>query len=465
MIKTNLSVLSAAVATLLLAGCINLAPEHQRPAAPVATQWPQGPGVQAPEAQAAAVLQWQQFFGDTRLRELIALALKNNRDLRVALLNVDLARAQLGAADANRWPTISGGLIASRSPGTDGKLTNSFQAGLQITSYELDLFGKLRNNSDAALATALASHEGARSAQISLVAAVASGYLALQADEELLALTRDTLATRGDSLKLIQLKYDNGAASALDLSSAQSSYEAARASLAQAQRTREQDLNALTLLLGQSLPQELAPPQQLAQQRMGALLAGLPSEVLVQRPDVLQAEQQLAAAEANIGAARAAFFPSITLTTSAGWASSQLSELFKNSAWSLAGNALAPIFDAGRNRANLAAAKASREIAVATYEKTVQTAFKEVADALAGRATLDEQLRAQDAQAAAEAKRLALVELSYKNGAASSLDLLDAQRASFAARQSALQVRLAQLQNQVQLYKVLGGGMESGAKS
>lgn len=465
MIKTKLSVLSAAVATLLLAGCINLAPEHQRPAAPVATQWPQGPGAEAPGAQAAAELQWQQFFGDTRLRELIALALKNNRDLRVALLNVDLARAQLGAADANRWPTISGGLIASRSPGTDGKLTNSFQAGLQITSYELDLFGKLRNNSDAALATALASHEGARSAQISLVAAVASGYLALQADEELLALTRDTLATRGDSLKLIQLKYDNGAASALDLSSAQSSYEAARASLAQAQRTREQDLNALTLLLGQSLPQELAPPQQLAQQRMGALLAGLPSEVLVQRPDVLQAEQQLAAAEANIGAARAAFFPSITLTTSAGWASSQLSELFKNSAWSLAGNALAPIFDAGRNRANLAAAKASREIAVATYEKTVQTAFREVADALAGRATLDEQLRAQDAQAAAEAKRLALVELSYKNGAASSLDLLDAQRASFAARQSALQVRLAQLQNQVQLYKVLGGGVASGSKS
>ena len=465
MIKTNLSVLSAAVATLLLAGCVNLAPEHQRPAAPVAAQWPQGPGAEAPGAQAAAPLQWQQFFGDTRLRELIALALKNNRDLRVALLNVDLARAQLGATDANRWPTISGGLIASRSPGTDGKLTNSFQAGLQITSYELDLFGKLRNKSDAALATALASHEGARSAQISLVAAVASGYLALQADEELLALTRDTLATRGDSLKLIQLKYDNGAASALDLSSAQSSYESARASLAQAQRTREQDLNALTLLLGQSLPQELAPPQLLAQQQMGALLAGLPSEVLVQRPDVLQAEQQLAAAEANIGAARAAFFPSITLTTSAGWASSQLSELFKNSAWSLAGNALAPIFDAGRNRANLAAAKASREIAVATYEKTVQTAFKEVADALAGRATLDEQLRAQDAQAAAEAKRLALVELSYKNGAASSLDLLDAQRASFAARQSALQVRLAQLQNQVQLYKVLGGGMESGAKS
>ncbi|UXH77821.1 efflux transporter outer membrane subunit [Roseateles amylovorans] len=462
--KSKLTALSAAALAVLLTGCMNLAPSHQRPEAPVSPQWPQGPGAEAPGAQAAAQLQWQQFFGDARLRELIALALKNNRDMRIAMLNVDVARAQAGVAAANRWPTVNLGANASRGPTTtssgDVRIVNSYQAGLQISAYELDLFGRLRNSSESAFASYLASAEAARTAQITLVAGVATSYLAVQADEELLALTRQTLATREDSLKLMQLKFDNGAASNLDLSTAKSSYEAARATLAQLERTRQQDLNSLTLLVGQTLPQDLTAAQPLGSQTMGALLAGLPSEVLVQRPDVRQAEQQLAAAEANIGVARAAFFPSISLTTSVGTASSALSDLFSRTAWSIAGSALMPIFDAGRNRSNLEAAKANREIAVAQYEKVVQTAFKEVADALAGRATLDEQLRAQDAQAEAEATRLQLVELTYRNGAASSLDLLDAQRATFAAQQSALQVRLAQLQNQVQLYKVLGGGVD-----
>lgn len=466
MMKRKLSVMAAAAATVaLLAGCVNLAPEHQRPEAPVSPQWPQGPGAEAADAKVATELQWQQFFRDERLKQLIELSLKNNRDLRIALLNVDVARAQANVTAASRWPTVNLGLSAQRGPQTtsngDSKITSVYQAGLQITSYEIDLFSRVKNQSAASFATYLATGEAARSAQISLVTGVASAYLAVQADEELLALTRQTLATREDSLKLMQLKFDNGAASNLDLSTAKSSYESARATLAQAERTRQQDLNALTLLVGQTLPDTLPTAKKLSDQTMGALLAGIPSEVLVRRPDVRQAEQQLVSAEANIGVARAAYFPSITLTSSVGTASSALRDLFSQSAWSIAGSALMPIFDAGRVRNNVEAAKANREIAVAQYEKVVQTAFKEVADALAGRATLDEQLRAQDAQAAAEATRLQLVDLSYRNGAASTLDLLDAQRSSFAAQQLALQVRLAQLQNQVQLYKVLGGGQPS----
>ena len=470
MMKSKLSMMAAAAATVaLLTGCVNLAPDHRRPDAPVAPQWPQGPGAEAADAKAATELQWQQFFRDERLKQLIDLALKNNRDLRIALLNVDVARAQANVTAASRWPTVNAGFSASRGPQTtangDSRIVNAYQAGLQITSYELDLFSRVKNQSAASFAQYLATGEAARSAQISLVAGVASAYLAVQADEELLALTRQTRSTRDDSQKLMQLKFDNGAASNLDLSTAKSSYEAARATLAQAERTRAQDLNTLKLLVGQGVPESLPQSRPLSDQTMGALLAGMPSQVLVGRPDVVQAEQQLVAAEANIGVARAAYFPSITLTSSVGTASSALRDLFSQSAWSIAGSALMPIFDAGRVRNNVDAAKANREIAVAQYEKVVQTAFKEVADALAGRATLDEQLRAQDAQAAAEATRLELVDLSFRNGAASSLDLLDAQRATFAAQQAALQVRLAQLQNQVQLYKVLGGGVDAPRQS
>lgn len=447
------TLIAAATAIATLAGCADLAPVHQRPAAPVAASWAQ-PGA----GTDAAMQGWASFYSDARLRELIKLALTNNRDLRVALSNAEQARALARVSDASRWPTVGAGLTGARQPGKDNGITSSYQAGLQVTAYELDLFGKLGNLSDAASRRYLASVEGLRAAQISLVAGVASSYLALQADEELLQLTRQTLATREESRRLTKLRFDQGAASSLDLAGADSALEAARAALAQAARQRALDENALTLLLGQGLPTALPAAMPLAAQALAGVPAGIPSEVLVQRPDVLQAESLLAAAEANIGAARAAFFPSITLTTSLGTASSELSGLFKNSVWTFAAQALLPIFDAGRNRANLDAAKAGREIALAQYEKAVQSAFREVADALAGRATLAEQLRAQEAQAAAEERRMKLVELRYANGASSSLELLDAQRASFAARQAALQVRLAQLLNGVQLYKALGGG-------
>lgn len=451
--KTTTKILGL-VAALALAGCANLAPEHQRPVAPVADRWALPAATSGTAAQALA---WQAFYGaDARLQALIELALKNNRDLRVALLNVEQARALARVADANRWPTVAAGFTNSRTPGKDDSITASYQAGLQISAYELDLFGKVKNLGDAASARYLASAEGARAAQIALIAGVAASHLALQADDELLQLARSTAATRTDSLRLTRQKYDAGAASALELAAAESALAAAQVALASAERQRLQDENALVLLIGQPLPASLPAMGELS--ALPDLPAGVPSEVLALRPDVLQAEAQLRAAEANIGAARAAFFPSIALTTSLGTASSQLSDLFSNTAWSFVGQMLMPIFDAGRNKANLESAKAAQGIAVAQYEKTVQTAFREVADALAGRMTLNAQAQAQTQQTQAELQRLKLVELRFANGASSSFELLDAQRASFAARQALVQVRLAQGLNSVQLYKALGGG-------
>ncbi|MBT9526247.1 MAG: efflux transporter outer membrane subunit, partial [Rhizobacter sp.] len=327
--------------------------------------------------------------------------------------------------------------------------------------YELDLFGRVRSLSDAALAQYLGTEEGRKAAQISLIASVANTYLALIADDELLGLTRETLKTREESLKLAKLKFDNGASSELDYRQNESLLEAARVTLAQFTRQRALDENALTLLLGQAVPSDLPPPLAMSEQRLAIdLPSGLPSEVLTRRPDVRQAEQQLIAANANIGAARANFFPRISLTASAGTASSELSGLFKSgsSAWTFAPQIVLPIFDAGRNKANLDVAQVNRDIAVAQYEKSIQSAFREVQDALAGRATLGEQARAQLAQANAEQVRFKLADLRYKNGASSYLDVLDAQRSLFASQQAVVQVQAAQVQNLVTLYKVLGGG-------
>jgi multidrug efflux system outer membrane protein len=329
-----------------------------------------------------------------------------------------------------------------------------------VTAYEVDLFDRLRNQSDVAFAQYLASSEAGKAAQISLIGAVATSYLALQADSALLDLAQQTVATREDSFKLIQLRFDNGASSQLDLSQAQSLLETARVSQAQSTRQRMLDVNALNLLLGQAAPVEWTAAGTQTPVQLTDLPVGLSSEVLLRRPDVLQAEQQLLAANANIGAARAAFFPKILLTASAGSVSNQLEGLFKDGsfAWSLAPQLLMPIFDAGRNRANLASAKVARDVAVASYEKAIQSAFREVADALAGRATLGDQQRAQQAQTRAEAERTRLTELRYKNGASSSLEVLDAQRSLFAAQQAELQIGAQVQQNLATLYRVLGGG-------
>jgi NodT family efflux transporter outer membrane factor (OMF) lipoprotein len=450
------SVLALAVA-LSLAGCINLAPDYQRPAAPVAAGFPT---VNTPVANAPAI-SWQQFFGDARLRRIIEIALKNNRDLRIAVLNIEQARAQFQVRRADQLPNLSAGVTGSRTPGANGSINSTYTAGFIVPTFELDFFGRVKNLSDAALAQYLATEDARQNVQISLIASVANAYLATLADEEQLALTRVTLTTREQSYQLIRLKYDAGVVSELDLRQAESLVEAARVALAAQQRQRAQDENLLTVLAGQTLPADLPPVSSLAAVLAGTELpVGLPSEVLVKRPDVRQAEEQLIAANANVGAARAAFFPHITLTGTAGSASNALSGLFKagSYAWTFAPQMVLPLFDAGRNSANLDSARAGREIAVAQYEKAVQTAFREVADALAGRATFGEQLRAQVAQADAESVRYKLSDLRYKNGAASFLDLLDAQRSLFAAQQAAIQTRLLQLQNQVGLYKALGGG-------
>lgn len=452
--------LTALAAAALLAGCMNLAPRYERPAAPVAERFPLAPE-SAASAPAAADLDWQAFFGDERLKRLIAIALANNRDLRIAALNIEATRAQAAVRDADRWPTLNAGITGSRQPTAAGGINSLYTAGLQVTAYELDLFGRLRNLSDAAAAQVLASEEARKAVQISLVAAVANAHIALAADDALLDVTRQTLATREESARLVKLRFDNGASSELDWRQAESLLEAARASLALATRQRALDENALVLLLGQPLPAELPPALPVESSAgLAELPVGLPSEVLLRRPDVAQAEQQLVAANASIGAARAAFFPRITLTGSAGVASGHLSDLFKSghSAWSFAPALIQPLFDAGRNQGNLDLAKANRDIAVAQYERAIQASFREVADALAGRATLGEQLSAQRRQLEAEQARSRLVELRWRNGAASSLELLDAQRSLFTAQQSLLQLQAQSAQNLATLYKVLGGG-------
>lgn len=461
--------LTPLLAALALAGC-SFIPAYERPAAPVPASFTLAGAAAPADARAAADIDWKDYFTDPRLQTLIGIALGNNRDLRVAMLNVEQARAQFQIQRANQLPTVSGIANATRQPNTvTGQYGNMFQVGLGITAWEIDFFGRIAALKEQALAQYLATEEARNSAQISLIAAVATGWLALQADEELLDLSRRTLATREESAKLTQLRLDNGIGSELDLRQAESLVQAARATFAQQQRQRLLDENALALLLGQPLPDDLRaslPASRLAQAApMQPLPAGLPSDLLVRRPDIRMAEQQLIGANANIGAARAAFFPRIALTAQVGSVSNELSGLFKSGTWafSLAPQATLPIFDAGRNQATLDAAKAGREIAVAQYEKSIQTAFREVSDALAGQATLQQQLDAQAAQARSDARRLELSDLRYKNGVASYLDLLDAQRSVFATEQAVVATRLQQLANQVTLYKVLGGGWKDTA--
>ncbi|MCC2956964.1 efflux transporter outer membrane subunit [Massilia sp. IC2-477] len=451
---------------LTLAGCMSLAPKYERPAAPVAQAFPEMPkAASAPAAQlvneAPAAIAWQRFFPDARLRGLIEQALSNNRDLRVSIANIEQARSQYRIQRADRLPSVGLGISGSRqTTGEDQPIQSLYQSGFSVTAFELDLFGRVRNLSQAALAQYLATEEARKSAQISLVSSVANVYLQLLADEELLAITQQTLGTRQESLRLTQLRFDNGVASRFELQQARSLVETALATLAAQQRQRAQDLNLLILLVGTPVPATAAAGATLASTELPDLPAGLPSDLLASRPDIRSAEQQLIAANANIGAARANFFPRISLTGSVGSASTELSGLFKSGSygWTFAPQAILPIFDYGRNTAVLGSARAQRDIAVAQYERSIQQAFREVADALAGQSTFSEQLRAQRAVAEAEADRFNLADLRYRNGAASYLELLDAQRALFQAQQQAVQANLQRLQNQVTLYSVLGGG-------
>ncbi|MGE4239247.1 efflux transporter outer membrane subunit [Ramlibacter sp.] len=449
--------LSAVLAASVLAGCGSMIPAYERPAAPVPQAFPYNPD--APAATTAE-LGWRAFFADERLRTLVDTALRNNRDLRIAVLNIEQARAQYDIRRADRLPTVGVTASGSRVPTASGNTATSYSVGLGFSAWEIDFFGRIASLSESALAQFLGTEEGRKAAQMTLVASVANTWLALAADEELLALTRQTLATREESLRLTRLRFEGGASSEIDFRQAQSLTESARATLAQLERQRATDLNLLGLLLGEAVPPAYRVGITTATVQLPDVPAGLPSDVLARRPDVRQAEQVLLAANANIGAARAAFFPRISLTAGIGTASGELSGLFNGGNWALsvAPQLLAPIFDAGRNEANLASARVARDIAIAQYERAVQSAFREVADGLAGRATWADQLRAQGNVVEAEAARLRLAQLRYEGGVASYLDLLDAQRSLFAAQQSLVQARLARLQNQVQLFRALGGG-------
>ncbi|MEP7139903.1 MAG: efflux transporter outer membrane subunit [Caldimonas sp.] len=459
---------STLLAAVALAGCSTLIPPYQRPAAPVPANYPvEKAPAPSTASEPAADLDWQRFYADPRLSRLIDLALANNRDLRVAVLNIEQARALYQVRRADQLPSVGAGATVSRTPIGQG-VTTSYAVGLAVSGYELDLFGRVHDLSQAALSQYFATAENRKAVQISLIASVATAYLSVLADDELLRVTRQTLVTREDGSRLTKLRFDNGATSELDYRQAESLLEGARVSLAQSLRQKALDENALRLLVGQPPPEDLPAPRPLDRSQLaGDVPAGLPSDLLIRRPDVRASERQLLAANANIGAARAAFFPRISLTANLGTASTELSGLFKSGSFAFTGTAqlLQPIFDAGRNQANLEVAKVNRDIAVAQYEKSIQTAFREVSDALAGRATLAEQLRAQEAQANALAITYKLADLRYRAGAASYLDTLDAQRSLFTAQQALVQTRALQLQNLVALYRALGGGWREASEA
>ncbi len=412
----------------------------------------------AASAQSLPALHWRDLAPDPALQRLVALALANNRDLRVAMLNVQRAQAQMTATEANQRPTVGLGLNAQRAPNSSGNQSNSFSAGMQLASWEIDLFGRLQSASDAARAQWLASDAGRRAAEMALVAQVLSTALAVRTDDALLAVARNTLTSRDETLRLVRLREQAGASSALDLQAQLALSAQARATLAQLQRQRAQDENALALLLGQPVPADALPPGGEHIALLAEVPVGLPSAVLLQRPDVMQAEAQLAAAQANIHAARAALWPSISLTAQAGQASSALSGLLQggNFGYSLAASALMTVFDSGRREANIGSADSAGRIALAQYEKVVQTAFRETADALAGLGTWREQVAAVQQQRDAARDTARLVDLKLQQGASNVLEQQDAQRSLFAAEQLLLQTRLAELNNRVALFKAVG---------
>lgn len=470
----NLTLASLAAA-LLLAGCTSMAPHYERPASPADAAWPTGPAYKEPSAissaqgsAAAADIGWQDFITDENLRKVVGLALENNRDLRVAALNIDRARAQYQIQRADSFPSIgisgsgtSQRLPADLNPSGEAGISRQYSAGIGTSAYELDLFGRVRSLNEDALQRYLATEESRKTVQLSLVAEVANAYLSLGADQERLQLAERTLESHKTSYQLIRRSHELGVASMLDLRQSQTLVESARVDVARFTSQIAQDKNALILLVGGPVSEGLLPQSQNDDRvTLAELDAGVPSEVLLRRPDVLQAERLLQAANANIGAARAAFFPRISLTASAGTTSSSLSNLFDGGTgfWSFIPQLNLPIFEGGRNRANLRVSQVDRDIAQAQYEKAIQVAFREVADGLAQRGTLDEQLEAQTALVEASADNHVLSDARYRRGIDSYLNVLDAQRSLYAAQQGLITLRLTKNSNHVTLYKALGGG-------
>lgn len=459
-----------------MAGC-TMAPTYTRPENPVSTAWPEGAAYKADavksKAPVAADIAWRDFVIDKNLQKVIELALANNRDLRVAALNIDKVRGQYQVAVSYLFPKVDASASRTdqqipRDLSMTGKemFSRQYSVGLGVSAYELDLFGRVRSMKDQALEQYLATEEARRSVQISLVAEVAGAYISLAADRELLKLAKDTLTAQESTFKLIQRRFDAGITSELELRQSQTRLDAARVDIARYIAHVAMDENALTLLVGSNVPAGLLPNELGTIALLKDFSPGLPSETLLRRPDILQAEHMLKGANANIGAARAAFFPRITLIANGGYASVRLTDLFRpeNLAWNFVPTISMPIFDGGANMANLDVAKAEHAIMLAQYEKAIQVAFREVADALAIRGTVGDQLAAQQSLTDATAKTYMLSDARYKAGIDSYLTLLDSQRSLYSAQQGLISVRLSQMINQVTLYKVLGGGADNPVK-
>ncbi|WP_018609980.1 efflux transporter outer membrane subunit [Uliginosibacterium gangwonense] len=466
--------LSAAIVALILSGCSTmLTPAYERPDAPVPQNWPTQGSYEGAifEGQTPAIdTGWKYFIRDERLRTLVEMALANNRDLRIAALNVKRARAAYGISRADVFPSISATGTATHAKGARdvvgnqaSRISHNYSATLGFASYELDFFGKIQNQTDASYEAWLQLAETRDASQISLIAQVISGFLNLAADKERLKLAQDTFTSLEDSLRLTLKRHELKVSSQIDVTSAQASLEAARVDIANYRTAVAQDENALALLIGAPVPAHLHPPLGLFDDAtiLEEVPTGLSSDILLRRPDLRADEHALKAANANIGAARAAFFPSITLTANVGTASTELGRLFNagNGTWTFAPQINLPIFAGGRLQSSLDQAKVSREIQIATYEKDVQTAFREVADALAQRGTADDVLQAQQAQTDAYEKSYKLARLRYKNGVDSYLSMLVYQRSYYAAQLSLLSTRLSRQTNLVTLYKALGGGV------
>ena len=466
MIHTTLLALACAAA---MSGCTSMAPAYQRPDAPVRASFGSTPSVAvADEPVPVARLEWRSVFIDPQLQQVIALALDNNRDLRVAMLNIEAARAKYRIQRADLLPSVDA--TASNTTGTGSQVSRSATAQVGFSSWELDLFGRIRSLKDEALQTWLATEQTQRSTRMSLVAEVAGNWLTVGAYQQRLKLAEQTLASQRESLALTERRHEQGVMSGVDLASLQASVESARADVAAYTTSLAQARNALELVVGTAVSDDQLPAAT-AGTTDAVALAPLPAEVssavLLQRPDVLYAEHTLKAANADIGAARAAFFPTISLTASTGSGSDALSSLFDSGTkqWSFAPTISLPIFHAGALKASLDQAKISKDVSVAQYEKAIQSAFSEVADALATRATVDEQRDAQQARVAATTRARDLAEVRYRNGIDSRLELLDAQRTDDAAQQDLVTLRLAEATNRVTLYKVLGGGADALAGS
>jgi multidrug efflux system outer membrane protein len=458
--------------SVLSSGC-SFIPEYVRPAAPVPAEWPSGPAYANPPLTATAPeapdLKWREFFSDPKLQSLIETALTNNRDLRLAALNVERARALYGIQRAELLPTVdataSGNLQrypADISPTGKAATVEQYRVHLGVLAWEPDFFGRIRSFNERALQEYFATEQGRRSVQILIVSSVANAYLVLAADRESLALARTTLQTQQGAYDLVKHRYDRGLTPELDLFRAQTQVDTARREVVRYTQQMAQDENALTLLLGTTVPGEVLPAGLSSIAPLREVSAGVSSEVLLRRPDVLRAESLLKAANADIGAARAAFFPRITLTGTAGLASSELSGLFNSTsgAWTFLPQAVLPIFEP-RLWSGLKLTEVQRQIAVAEYERTIQGAFREVADALAVQGTVDQEVAAQQSLVNAEAETYRLSNVRYDKGVDSYLSVLDAQRSLYAAQQVLVGLHLAQLTNQVRLYAVLGGGSDS----